>query len=403
MIAAGAGCVRSTTDYIRKFAERAFQAVSGDLSFDQLRDLLYPGDHAPIIQSRRAVLIHSRVRMVAATFAILTPPWMLIDILIFDWPLWGCLALLRLVASAANFAILFGVKVSDDIDSARRGLAALLAVPIIFYLVSHPLLNQGEMIGQTGAVTAGYAFLPFVMVAGLSVFPITALEGAVFAVPLLAAHLAAGLWGSLVFPFPSYFGALWLLLLITTVATLAGISQLHFMMALVDQASHDGLTGAYARRIGEELLRFQYAHCRRYKHSMALVFLDLDNFKSINDRYGHDQGDRALRAAAEAMREILRQTDVLIRWGGEEFIIAMPNTPHDGAVKAVSRLLTRGLGQRPDGSTMTASIGVAEFLHDQPESLQHLIDMADNRMYLAKQSGKDRVVSDSAPQLVATE
>ncbi|PWC52938.1 GGDEF domain-containing protein [Azospirillum sp. TSO22-1] len=367
--------------------------MSGDLSLEQLRDLVHPGGHTPIIQRRRAVLIHSRVRMVAAAFAVLTPLWIGIDVVIFQWPLWGWLALLRIVASAAFGALALGYRISDDIGSAWRGLALLLAVPTVFFLLSHPMLNQQEIVGVAAAVGAGYAFLPFVMVAGLSVFPLTAIEGLVFALPLLSAHLAAGLYGSLVFPFPSYVGALWLLLLITVVAALAAMSQLHFMMALVDQASHDGMTGAFGRRIGEELLRLQFAHAQRSEHPLALVFVDLDDFKKVNDRYGHDEGDRVLRNAADAIRGMLRQSDILVRWGGEEFLLVMPNTAREGARAAAERLRSLGFGNRPDGSPQTASIGIAEYMADRPEDWERMVDLADHRMYLAKQAGKDRIVA----------
>ncbi|HYH36606.1 MAG TPA: GGDEF domain-containing protein [Azospirillum sp.] len=367
--------------------------MSGDLSLEQLRDLVHPGGHTPIIQRRRAVLIHSRVRMVAAAFAVLTPLWIGIDVVIFEWPLWGWLALLRTVASAAFGALALGYRISDDIGSAWRGLALLLAVPTVFFLLSHPMLNQHEIVGVAAAVGAGYAFLPFVMVAGLSVFPLTAIEGLVFALPLLLAHLAAGVYGSLVFPFPSYIGALWLLVLITVVATLAAMSQLHFMMALVDQASHDGMTGAFGRRIGEELLRLQFAHAQRSEHPLALVFVDLDDFKKVNDRHGHDEGDRVLRNAADAIRSMLRQSDILVRWGGEEFLLVMPNTAREGARAAAERLRALGFGERPDGSPQTASIGIAEYLADRPEDWERLVDLADHRMYLAKQAGKDRIVA----------
>ncbi len=378
---------------LRQFAERAFQAVSGDLSIEQLRDLMHPGGHTPIIQRRRAVLIHSRVRMVAAAFAVLTPLWIVIDVIIFGWPLWGYLAGLRFIASLAFGALALGYRISDDMGSAWRGLALLLAVPTLFFLGSHPMLNEDEIIGSAAAVAAGYAFLPFVMVAGLSVFPLTAVEGLLFALPLLSAHLLAGVYGSLVFPFPSYLGALWLLVLIMVVATLSAMSQLHFMMALVHQASHDGLTGAFSRRIGEELLRLQFAHAQRSDHPLSLVFFDLDNFKGINDRFGHDQGDKVLSRAAESIRGMLRQSDVLVRWGGEEFLVIMPNTPRDGALVAVERLRIKGFGQRPDGTAQTASVGISEYSLDRPVSWEKLVELADHRMYLAKQNGKDRIVA----------
>jgi len=210
--------------------------------------------------------------------------------------------------------------------------------------------------------------------------------------PLLLAYLLTGILGYQLLPFASHLGAQWLLLLLAVVATLAGMSQLHFMSQLVDQSSHDGLTRAYNRRVGEEMLVQQFLTSMRSKTPFALAFVDLDNFKSINDRYGHEEGDNTLRAASAALRKVLRRGDVLIRWGGEEFLLLMPGTDLPGARIALERLRAVGLGTRPDGMPLTASIGVAERAADGAASWQDLIATADGRMYQAKQGGRDRIV-----------
>ena len=132
---------------------------------------------------------------------------------------------------------------------------------------------------------------------------------------------------------------------------------------------------------------------------MALAFVDLDNFKSINDQYGHEDGDEALRMAAASLRRVLRRGDILIRWGGEEFVAVMANTDMDGAKVAVTRLQDSGLGVRPDGQMLTASVGVAERIADDATHWAMLVDKADQRMYAAKKSGKNRIVTgDSTPE-----
>ncbi|MFD1624713.1 sensor domain-containing diguanylate cyclase [Azospirillum griseum] len=359
----------------------------------QLRHLIHPTKHTPILGRRRAAMIQSRVRMVALVFGLLTPLWIAIDMMVFSWPLSGQLMGLRLAASAAFLTLAWESHPCEDIRSAWIRLGALLAIPTLFFTISHPLLYAEGTDDLRVAVTAGYGYLPFVMVAGLSVFPLTALEGALFATPMLAAHLGAGFYGSLVLPFPSYLSALWLLLLIAVVATLAAMSQLHFMIALLEQAAHDVLTGAFSRRIGEELLKLQVANAQRSRQPLSTVFVDLDDFKAVNDRYGHDEGDRVLRHAATTIRSMLRESDALVRWGGEEFLLIMPDTPVSGAMIAVERMRTAGFGKRPDGSLQTASVGVAEQNTDRLFDWEALVDLADQRMYQAKQSGKNRVVS----------
>jgi diguanylate cyclase (GGDEF)-like protein len=366
---------------------------------DELPDLILPAGHTPILQRRRAAMIQSRVRMVALIFGILTPLWIAIDVTVFEWSLAAWLILLRLTASAAFLALAFDRRSCEDMCCAWWRLTALLAIPTLFFAISHPLLYNQGVDDLRIAVSAGYGYLPFVMVAGLSVFPLTAVEGALFAAPMLGAHLAAGFYGSLVMPFPSYLSALWLLALIAVVATLAAISQLHFMIALLEQAAHDALTGAFSRRIGEELLKLQVAHAERTAQPLTAIFVDLDDFKAVNDRYGHEEGDRVLRHAANTIRSLLRQSDALIRWGGEEFLVVMPDTSMAGALSAVERMRRAGFGKRPDGTLQTASIGIAELTTDRPADWEALVELADQRMYRAKQNGKDRVVmSDAATE-----
>lgn len=162
---------------------------------------------------------------------------------------------------------------------------------------------------------------------------------------------------------------------------------------LRESASRDPLTGLPNRSAVTAELAGALRAVAGGPGSAALLFVDLDGFKSVNDRYGHDEGDRVLRDAAEAIRKILRTSDVLVRWGGEEFVVVMPNTTQEGAVKAAERLRAAGLGLRPDGTAQTASIGVAEYTADRPADWEALVDLADHRMYLAKQAGKNRVVA----------
>ncbi|MBI5162826.1 MAG: GGDEF domain-containing protein [Magnetospirillum sp.] len=371
------------------------------MTMAEIFDLLAPTRQSAFVQRRRSLLILSRVRLVAATFAVLTPLWIPVDLYIFEVTLGMYLAALRVLASIAFVLLTLSFRGSDNVAMARWGLVWLLAIPTVFFLISHPLLAQFAITDPAQQViAAGYAFLPFVMVAGLSVFPITAFEGVLLAGPLLLAYILTGLLGYQLLPFASQLGALWLLTLLATVATLSGMSQLHFMSQLVDQSSHDGLTRAYNRRVGEEMVVQQFVNAVRAGTPLALCFVDLDNFKSINDRYGHEEGDNALKAAANALRRVLRRGDILIRWGGEEFLALMPHTDAEGARIAVARLRDAGLGLRPDGRNLTGSIGIAERIADGVQQWNELVERADQRMYIAKQSGKNKVIGVGDRELV---
>lgn len=378
---------------IKQIVVRFLSVVFTGMSLAEIIDILVPNRQSAFVQRRRALLILSRVRLVAFTFAILTPLWIPVDLMIFERALGMYLAALRVLASIAFVLLGLSYRSADSISIARWGLVWLLSIPTVFFLISHPLLAQFAITDPAQQViAAGYAFLPFVMVAGLSVFPITALEGAALSAPLLLAYLLTGILGYQLLPFASHLGAQWLLLLLAVVSTLSGMSQLHFMSQLVDQSSHDGLTRAYNRRVGEEIVAQQFITAVRSSGPLSLAFVDLDNFKSINDRYGHEEGDNTLRNASAALRKVLRRGDVLVRWGGEEFLALMPNTDAEGARIALARLREAGLGLRPDGTPVTASIGVAERLADGASAWAELVEKADQRMYMAKQSGKDKVI-----------
>jgi diguanylate cyclase (GGDEF)-like protein len=390
--------------FVKEILKKILVVVFSGMTMAEIFDLFVPTRQSAFVQRRRSLLILSRVRLVAATFAVLTPLWIPVDLYIFEAALGMYLAALRVLASIAFILLCLSYRGADSVVVARWGLVWLLAIPTVFFLISHPLLAQFAITDPAQQViAAGYAFLPFVMVAGLSVFPITALEGALLAAPLLVSYFLTGVLGYQLLPFASHLGAQWLLLLLAMVATLAGMSQLHFMSQLVDQSSHDGLTRAYNRRVGEEMVVQQFLTALRANAPLSLAFVDLDNFKSINDRYGHEEGDNALRTAATSLRKVLRRGDILIRWGGEEFLAVMPNTDPEGARIAVNRLREAGLGVRPDGKPLTASIGICERLTDHIEAWNEMVEKADQRMYVAKQTGKDRVIGCGDKLLAKTE
>ncbi|OWW18857.1 diguanylate cyclase [Noviherbaspirillum denitrificans] len=364
---------------------------------DMLRELILPRGHASLLARRRAEMIISRIRMIAGLFAILTPLWIVIDLLVFSWPVTILLVVGRIVTTIAFGVLAVSFRKSIRMRDAYRALAYMFSIPTLFFMYSHPLLSHFDMAGPAAAIAAGYAFLPFVMVAGLSVFPLTAVESALFAMPVLAAEALVALLQLDMLNWSSHLGAFWLLFLIATVAALAGMSQLSFMMSLVRQATHDGLTGCFSRTSGEELLDIQFHIASRSGAPLSVVFLDLDHFKKINDTHGHDAGDRVLRKAAETLRGNLRSGDILLRWGGEEFVIVLPGANGQTAASAVARLLKIGLGLRPDGSPVTASIGIAERLADSASTWHELVEIADQRMYEAKMGGRNRVVGCTPP------
>ena len=161
-------------------------------------------------------------------------------------------------------------------------------------------------------------------------------------------------------------------------------------------ARRESLTGCYNRRAYYELFRRELDRCRRLGQPLSLAFVDVDHFKTINDRYGHEAGDELLRQLAARFREAIRETDLLFRWGGEEFVILLSHTgPTEARTmaerirSAVGRTPFRIRGAAP-ATRATVSIGIAGSL-DHVDSADELVARADAACYRAKSQGRDRV------------
>lgn len=153
----------------------------------------------------------------------------------------------------------------------------------------------------------------------------------------------------------------------------------------------DGLTELYNRQYIESMISDEIAIFRRYgERTFSILFLDLDHFKQINDTHGHAVGDEVLKGLSGVVSPILRESDRLARWGGEEFLVFLPATGIDGALTLAERLrvaVENASDQLP--VAVTASIGVAEY--DGSESVDHVIRRADDALYAAKDAGRNRV------------
>ena len=159
----------------------------------------------------------------------------------------------------------------------------------------------------------------------------------------------------------------------------------------------DDLTGLYNSRYLNQVLRREAKRASRSGRPLSLLFLDLDGFKSVNDRHGHLCGSRALVEAASVIRGCARETDVAARFGGDEFAVVLPDTGSEGAMAVAERVRERIGGysflRASDGLDLhlTASVGVAT-LPDVAASAEELVKAADTAMYRVKEKGKDGVL-----------
>lgn len=384
---------------LTRFAANIFAPLA--FSFREIRDLLSPFEHAPEVKDQRAKLVISRVQLISALFVVLVVAWSVIDYFFFPWPEWAQLVVLRL-ATSSLFVVLAWPRMPVHLKfSAGMMLVAMLAIPLGFSVIAQPVLTglHDKLDGRLGprVLLELYSLLPFVIVAGLSIFPLTALEVLVLSAPIMIIngyqqyHGAATQWDE-------YIGELWLMALIIGVSTFSGMSQLHYLIALVNQASQDALTMVYNRRAGGEFLARRFHRSMSRRLPLSLAFLDIDRFKAINDRYGHEAGDAVLRQFTAVLQAQLRGGERLIRWGGEEFLLVFQDVTKAEAQARLEALREQGFGERPDGDRLTASVGLAERGQDDVDDWRALVEVADQRMYSAKITGRDRIICESLIQ-----
>ncbi|MHB8846320.1 MAG: GGDEF domain-containing protein [Nitrospirota bacterium] len=155
----------------------------------------------------------------------------------------------------------------------------------------------------------------------------------------------------------------------------------------------DGLTGLLNRRTLMEKLIYETGSARRYQHPLSLIMCDVDDFKKINDTYGHQIGDEALKNVSAALRSLLRATDIVGRYGGDEFLVILPESGREGAAHFASRLMAAVRAENVSGLStrieLTLSIGMAVMVPGAPVSAEELLRLADGALYEAKKCGKD--------------
>lgn len=358
--------------------------------------LLDPRYLEDFVAENRGQEIQLRVRVLAGVFALATLLFVPLDLVLLEA---GLTALLpsRPVTAAAYAGIFILAGRSASPARAQRLLAALVGVALAFYAYAYAVISlvPASAAGATVALESGYVFLPFLIVVLPGLFPLTLIEALLMAAPALVVQ--AGLSGGTGL-FDGYTGLalLWVVFVLGLLAALSAVLQLNYLRASLLASARDSLTGAMTRSAGLAMLAKLVAGSIRQGQPLSVLYLDLDNFKPVNDAYGHAAGDAVLVRVGSGLAAPLRASDLLIRLGGEEFAIVLPDTDAQGAEAYLARLGEEGLGQRPDGRDVTMSIGIADTPTDGADG-QALLAAADARMYRAKTAGRNRWVGPQTP------
>jgi diguanylate cyclase (GGDEF)-like protein len=160
---------------------------------------------------------------------------------------------------------------------------------------------------------------------------------------------------------------------------------------LIKKVNHDLLTGLYNRNKFEEIFAYELAQVKRYNNSLSLAIVDIDHFKRFNDNYGHLVGDEVLKLLSKTLNECTRGSDMVARWGGEEFVMLFSKTSYEDALALLQkcRALIEALNYKNFG-TITASFGLTTY--KDGDTLKSMLNRADNALYKAKASGRNQVL-----------
>jgi diguanylate cyclase (GGDEF)-like protein len=280
-----------------------------------------------------------------------------------------------LVASDASSAILFGGLVMGTILAGDAILAW----------------------GTRGVRSAGRAILAACYAACAIVFVMRGFAAAIHADPLQP-FLAPSAGQSVA----------WLLAASAAIASSFAFLLMHQERAEAEAlrlATLDPLTGAYNRHTFREIAEREMSRARRAGQPLSIIMVDIDHFRAVNEKHGERVGDQLLRRLVEVLRGALRKEDMLVRYGGEEFLVLLPDVPGPGAVVVAGRLRKAVAATEVEAGALrfalTVSAGVAARLDEGPESVDALVARAEEALALAKRRGRNRVVALSLGRSIA--
>jgi two-component system, cell cycle response regulator len=173
-----------------------------------------------------------------------------------------------------------------------------------------------------------------------------------------------------------------------------GSRVVQYQQHLEYQTQIDSLTGLFNRRAFEKKIVEEFERAKRYQHPISLLILDIDNFKTINDTYGHHGGDTALVKISETLRAKTRRSDFPSRYGGEEFVLILPETDQESALQVANKVQDEirscVFGSNNKHFSLTVSIGISSTSNREYSDWNQMLNAADQALYVAKNNGKDR-------------
>ena len=353
-----------------------------------LSELVSTPQHSDDFIATRTSYITIRLWFMCMFFSLSVPVFSFFDFIFFPNKEAIYLLVARIVLSISLFMLAKALKMWPLVRTVRIVMPLAFTLPMLFFVASMMIINGIP----AEVVPSIFSMMPFFILAMLGLFPLT-IGGGLFVVACVFTPFVIFKLLLVNQPFWLFFNDVWLFMLFAGISLWLQVGQLSMLMKLYRESTVDPLTKLINRRV---LLRLaQRSH--EYHDVYSVVMFDLDRFKRINDNYGHAVGDQFLVAVAKVIQKELRTTDIIARFGGEEFVAILPEIKLNDASIIASRVaiaISRQVIVLADGTelSVTASVGVTQ--RKQDENIDEALKRADDFLYFAKENGRDRVISD---------
>lgn len=352
----------------------------------KLLDFFSSTQHSEDFKQTCSLIILVRLKFMCLLFSVSVPVSSIFDLLVLGENLALQILPLRLLLSVSLILVFLLCKSRFKDHLLHILLCSAFAIPTLFYLaVAFKLQTLGTTLPQSLAIT------PFLIITMLGLFPLTIRLG-LFLFCFISSSILAFGFLFLNLSYTSLIHEFWQLTLFGGVATWLQLGQLSMLMKLYRESTVDPLTGLINRRVLMRRLEHICEQSVTTNHPCCLMILDLDKFKRINDEFGHQSGDNVLVALSNILNSHCNNTNIAARFGGEEFVFLMTNTPIEYAIRKaeeISSSIRETKIQTENGQiiTITTSIGISQLTGLMTP--QHLINKADELLYTAKLEGRD--------------
>ncbi|WP_017222276.1 GGDEF domain-containing protein [Moritella dasanensis] len=355
-----------------------------------IEDVVSTSHHSnDFIQTRNQYIVE-RLKLVCLFFAISVPISSVLDFIVFESAQAKLLLINRLILSGALTALYQLIRRSHTVNMVRLVLTLSFLSPMLFYVVMELSLTQTMAYRD---IPLSFALMPYLAIVMLGLFPLTILGG-VTILTVISLPLAVLEYIQYAGDYIVVIDKIWLLVLFGGVCLWLQSGQMVMLMKLYRESTIDTLTGLMNRRVLMRQVKRIAKNSKYTQGSFSVMMFDLDHFKRVNDTYGHMVGDKVLVTVSSLLKRELRNSDVIARFGGEEFLVVMPHLALAPATQVAIRVAeairkASVMTDEQQKITFTTSIGVTQFIVDEP--ISQLFKRVDDLLYYAKEQGRDRI------------